>query len=60
MFYDRFLNIFKKLHFTKITLKQNLDEAADLIMTDRKHLDNNPNSVTKNDILLLLYTINSS
>lgn len=60
MFYDRFLNICKKLHFTKITLKQNLDEAADLIMTDRKHLDNNPNSVTKNDILLLLDTINSS
>ena len=60
VFYDRFLNICKKLHFTKITLKQNLDEAADLIMTDRKHLDNNPNSVTKNDILLLLDTINSS
>ena len=60
MFYDRFLNICKKLHFTKIILKQNLNEAADLIMTDRKHLDNNPNSVTKNDILLLLDTINSS
>lgn len=60
VFYDRFLNIVKKLDFTKIKLKQSLDEAADLIMTDKKHLDNNPRPVTKNDVVFLLDMINSS
>ena len=60
IFFDRFANIVKKLDFTKITLKQNLDEAADLIMTDKKHLDNNPRPVTKNDIIILLSSINSN
>lgn len=60
IFFDRFVNIVKKLNFTKITLKQNLNEAADLIMTDKKHLDNNPRSVTKNDVVILLSSINSS
>lgn len=58
-FYDRFFNIVKKLKFDKIYLKQNLSEAADLIVTDRKHLDNNPKIVTKGDVLLLLKEINS-
>ena len=60
VFFDRFVNIVKKLNFTKITLKQNLNEAADLILTDNKHLDNNPRSITKNDIIILLSSINSS
>ncbi len=60
MFFDRFANIVKKLNFTKIKLKQDLNEAADLIMTDKKHLDNNPIHVTKNDIVILLSSINSS
>ena len=60
IFFDRFINIVKKLNFTKITLKQNLNEAADLIMTDNKHLDNNPRSVTKDDVVILLSSINSS
>lgn len=60
IFFDRFVNIVKKLNFTKITLKQNLNEAADLIMTDKKHLDNNPRYVTKNDVVILLSSINSS
>ena len=60
IFFDRFVNIVKKLNFTKITLKQNLNEAADLIMTDNKHLDNNPRSVTKDDVVILLSSINSS
>ena len=59
VFFDRFINIVKKLNFTKITLKQNLNEAADLIMTDHKHLDNNPRSITKNDVVFLLSSINS-
>ena len=35
-------------------------EAADLIMTDNKHLDNNPMSVTKDDVVILLSSINSN
>ncbi len=46
-FYDGFMNIVKKSHFTKIILKQNLEDAADLIMIVRKHLDNNQNFITK-------------
>ena len=32
-------------------LKQNFDEAAELILLDKKHLDNNPKIVQKNDII---------
>ena len=58
-FYHRFSNLVKKLNFSKINLKQNSDEAADLILTDRKHLDNNPKQVSKQDIISLLEKINS-
>ena len=58
VFYERFLNIAKHLKFEKISLKQKIDKAADLILTDRKHLDNNPKSVTKEDIIELLDKIN--
>ena len=58
VFYERFLNIAKHLKFEKISLKQKIDMAADLILTDRKHLDNNPKSVTKEDIIELLDKIN--
>ena len=57
-FYHRFSNLVKKLNFSKINLKQNLGEAADLILTDRKHLDNNPKQVNKQDIISLLEEIN--
>ena len=57
-FYHRFSNLVKKLNFSKINLKQNLGEAADLILTDRKHLDNNPKQVNKQDIIRLLEEIN--
>ena len=56
-FYHRFSNLVKKLNFSKINLKQNYDEAADLILTDRKHLDNNPKQVSKKDIISLLEKI---
>jgi succinate semialdehyde reductase len=59
VFYDRFLKIVKKLNFSKINLKQNLDDAASLVMTDRKHLDNNPTNIAKADIVLLLKKVNS-
>ena len=58
IFYKRFENIVKKLKFEKISLKQKIDMAADLILTDRKHLDNNPKSVTREDIIELLDKIN--
>ena len=57
-FYDRFVRIVKKLNFPHIKLKQNLGEAASIILEDRKHLDNNPKPITKNDIVELLRTIN--
>ena len=58
VFYERFLNIAKKLKFEKISLKQEIDKASDLILIDRKHLDNNPKSVTREDIIELLDKIN--
>jgi succinate semialdehyde reductase len=58
-FYHRFSNLVKKLSFPKINLKQNYDEAADLILTDTKHLDNNPKHVSKQDIISLLEKINT-
>jgi malonic semialdehyde reductase len=57
-FYDRFYTLVKKLKFEKISLKQNLNLAAELILTDRKHLDNNPKNVVKTDIMNLLFEIN--
>ena len=59
-FYHRFLNIVKKLNFSKINLKQSYDKAADLILTDRIHLDNNPKQVSKQDVVSLLEKINTS
>jgi len=58
-FYERFLKIVKKLNFPNIQLEQNLEEAASIILEDRKHLDNNPKPITKNDIVELLMVINS-
>ena len=58
-FYERFLKIVKNLNFSNIKLKQNLEKASLIIFEDRKHLDNNPKSVTKNDIIELLQAINS-
>jgi len=59
IFYNRFLKIVTKLKFSPIFLHQNFEDAADLILTDRKHLDNNPKPVSKNDIISLLKKINS-
>ena len=58
-FYERFLKIMKHLGFSEINLSQNLDEAAEIILKDRKHLDNNPTNVSKNDVIMLLRKINS-
>ncbi len=58
-FYSRFLEIVKKLDFESIKLKINLHDAADLILTDKKHIDNNPKLVSREDIVSLLGKINS-
>ena len=55
-----FLEIVKKLNFQPIRLKQNFNEAAELILLDKKHLDNNPKIVQKNDIIDLLKQLNES
>ena len=59
IFYNRFYKIVEKLNFRKIFLKQDLAEASELILTDRKHLDNNPRQISKNDIVFLLKKINN-
>ena len=59
IFYNRFLNLVKTLGFSEIALKQDTEIAAELILEDRKHLDNNPKPVEKKDIILLLRKINS-
>jgi malonic semialdehyde reductase len=53
-YYERFRRICKKLKFEPLSLKQSLDQAADVIMPDRGHLDNNPIAVTKQDIIQCL------
>ena len=59
-FYRRFKNLVNKLNFEPIHLTQNLEDAAEIILSDRKHLDNNPHPVSKNDIIDLLKKINST
>jgi succinate semialdehyde reductase len=59
-FFERFKNLVKKLDFPPISLKQNLNDAADIIMTDREHLDNNPKKITKKNVHHLLECINEN
>ena len=56
-FYNRFKNLVDKLNFEPIYLKQNLEDAADLILLDRKHLDFNPIFVSRENIIDLLKEI---
>jgi succinate semialdehyde reductase len=51
VYYKRFKEIAQKLKFEPLKLKQPLDAAADVIMPDRGHLDNNPIPVSKQDII---------
>lgn len=60
IFYYRFLNLVRKFNFPSIILKENIEKASELIMTDRKHLDNNPKNVTRMDIENILQIINSA
>ena len=53
-YYERYKRIAQKLKFEPIKLKQSLDQAADVIMPDKGHLDNNPLTVTKEDVISCL------
>lgn len=56
-FYEKFKAITEILNFEPIYLKQKIDLAADTIMLDKKHLDNNTKMVTKKNIIKLLEEI---
>jgi len=58
-FYKRFKRIVQKYDFEPISLKQNFDIAADTIMIDRKHLDNNPIIINKQIVIELLKNIDN-
>jgi len=53
-YYERFKRISQKLKFEPLTLKQPFDKAAEVILPDRGHLDNNPIPVSKHDIIVCL------
>ncbi len=57
IFYEQFKEVVGKLKFDRLSLKAPLDQAADVVMTDRGHLDPNPIPVTKEDVILLLKDI---
>ena len=51
IYYERFKKICNKLNFETLTLKQGFEDAADVIMPDRGHLDNNPLPVSRENIV---------
>ena len=57
IFYDRFKEIIEKMGFDKLELKADVDEAADVVMTDKGHLDPNPISISKEDVVNCLNDI---
>ncbi len=57
VFYDRFKEAMDKLGFDKLDLKADVSEAADVVMTDRGHLDPNPIPISKDDIVKCLEDI---
>ncbi|ABX12057.1 iron-containing alcohol dehydrogenase [Nitrosopumilus maritimus] len=56
-YFERFEKLVSFLGFEPITLEQSLDHATETILPDKKHLDNNPIPVSKDDIYNLLKTI---
>ena len=59
-FYERFKKIVDTLQFLPIKISTPFDKAAELILTDKKHLDNNPKPISKDQIIKLLKNINLS
>ena len=54
MFFDRFKKIVDDLKFEKISLKSDFDNAAEVVLQDKRHLDNNPKKIMKEDIINML------
>jgi len=59
IFYDRFKEAMAKLGFDKLELKADVSEAADVVMTDKGHLDPNPILISKDDVVKCLEDINT-
>src|SRR5574338_1448741 len=57
IFYKQFKEVIEKLKFDRMSLKAPLDQAADVVMTDKGHLDPNPIPVTKQDVIQCLQDI---
>ena len=57
IFYDRFKEIIEKMGFDKLDLKADISEAADVVMTDKGHLDPNPIPISKEDVVKCLNDI---
>ena len=57
IFYDRFKDIIEKMRFDKLDLKADVDQAADVVMTDKGHLDPNPIPISKEDVVKCLNDI---
>ena len=57
IFYGRFKECMEKLGFEKLDLKADVSEAADVVMTDKGHLDPNPIPITKQDVVKCLEDI---
>jgi len=60
IYFKRFKEIARKLKFEPLKLKQPLEQAADVIMPDRGHLDNNPIPVSKQNVIKCLDEIVNS
>jgi len=58
IFYEKFKQVIEKLGFDKMKLKASVDEAADVVMTDKGHLNPNPIPVSKEDVIKCLNSIN--
>ena len=50
--------LLKKLVFDKMKLKAPVDEAANVVMTDKGHLNPNPIPISKEDVIKCLNDIN--
>jgi malonic semialdehyde reductase len=59
-FFEKFKNLVQKLKFEPIYLNQNFNDASEIILSDHKHLDNNPITISKNQIIHLLELINTT
>ena len=57
IFYDQFKEAMEKLGFDKLELKADVSEAADVVMTDKGHLDPNPIPISKDDVVKCLEDI---